>query len=47
MNTDEALRRLTEVIRRNHLVLVTARSYMAWLSRYYHNRKRFAFHFPN
>ncbi len=34
MNTDEAIHRLTEVIRRKHLALATVRSYRAWLRRY-------------
>ncbi|HEX4122210.1 MAG TPA: phage integrase N-terminal SAM-like domain-containing protein [Verrucomicrobiae bacterium] len=34
MNTNEAVRRLTEVIRRKHLALATERTYCAWLRRY-------------
>jgi hypothetical protein len=34
MKTDEAVRRLTEVIMHKHLSLATGRSYCAWLRRY-------------
>ena len=34
MNADEAVRRLTEVVRRKHLALATERTYCAWLRRY-------------
>jgi site-specific recombinase XerD len=34
MNMNEAVRRLTEVIRRQHLALATERTYCAWLRRY-------------
>jgi len=34
MNTDEAIHRLTEVIRRTHLALATERSYCAWFRRF-------------
>jgi integron integrase len=34
MNTEKAVARLTEVIRRKHLTLATERSYCAWLRRY-------------
>jgi hypothetical protein len=34
MNTDEAVHRLPEVIRRKHLAIATKRSYCAWLRRY-------------
>ncbi len=34
MNTEKALARLAEVIRRKHLALATERSYCAWLGRY-------------
>ena len=39
MNTEKALGRLTEVIRRKHLALATERSYRAWLRRYCNNIK--------
>jgi hypothetical protein len=39
MNTEKALARLTEVIRRKHLALATERSYCAWLRRYCDNLK--------
>lgn len=34
MKTDQALQKMTEVIRRKHLALSTERSYCAWLRRY-------------
>ena len=34
MNTDEAVGRLTEVVRRKHLALATERTYCVWLRRY-------------
>src|ERR1700722_2911876 len=34
MNTDQAVRRLSEVVRRKHLALATERTYCAWLRRY-------------
>jgi hypothetical protein len=34
MKTNEALRPLTEVVRRQHLALATERTYCAWLRRY-------------
>ncbi len=34
MNADEAVGRLTEVVRRKHLALTTGRTYCAWLRRY-------------
>jgi len=34
INTDEAVRRLTEIVRRQHLALATERTYGAWLWRY-------------
>ena len=34
MTTPEALRKLTEVLRRKHFTLNTERSYVAWLRRY-------------
>ena len=41
MNTEKAVARLTEVIRRKHLALATERSYCAWLRRYCDNLKKF------
>jgi hypothetical protein len=37
MDTETALERLAEVIRRKHLALATERSYCAWLRRYCDN----------
>ena len=34
MTTPEALRKLTDVLRRKHFALSTERSYVAWLRRY-------------
>jgi Phage integrase, N-terminal SAM-like domain len=34
MNTEEAVRRLKEVVRRKHLALATEQAYCAWLRRY-------------
>ena len=34
MNTEKAVARLTEIIRRKHLALATEHSYCAWLRRY-------------
>src|ERR1700722_16221066 len=39
MNTEKALERLAEVIRRKHLALATERSYGAWPRRYCDNLK--------
>jgi integrase-like protein len=47
MNTDQAVRRLTEVLRRKHLALATERSYCAWLRRYCDYLKTIPFHFPS
>jgi hypothetical protein len=44
MNTEKALARLAEVIRRKHLALATERSYCAWFRRYYDNLKGFPAH---
>ncbi len=34
MNLNDALKRITEVMRRKHLALATEQSYRAWLQRY-------------
>ena len=34
MTTEQALQKLTDVIRRNHLALATEQSYRMWLRRY-------------
>ena len=34
MNTEEAVQKLSDVIRRKHLALATEQSYCAWLKRY-------------
>ena len=47
LNTDEALRRLTEVVRRKHLVLATQRNYCAWLRRYCDFLKGLPLHLPS
>jgi len=47
MNPDEALRRLTEVVRRKHLTLATERTYCAWLSRYCDFLKGLLLHLPS
>ncbi len=44
MNTDEAVRRLAEVLWRKHLALATERSYCAWLRRYCDYLKGLPFH---
>src|SRR5437879_4992876 len=44
MNTEKAVARLTEVIRRKHLALDTERSYCAWLRRYCDNLKKLTAH---
>ena len=44
MNTEKALARLTEVIRRKHLALATERSYCAWPRRYCDNLKGLTAH---
>jgi hypothetical protein len=47
MNMNEAVRRLTEVIRRQHLALATERAYCAWLRRYCDFLKGLPLHLPN
>ncbi len=47
MNTDEAVRRLTEVLRRKHLALATKRTYYAWLRRYCDFLKGLPLHLPS
>jgi len=47
MNADEAVRRITEVIRRKHLVLATERTYCAWLRRYCDFLKGLPLHLPS
>jgi len=44
MNTEEAVRRLTEVVRRKHLALATERTYCACLRRYCDNLKGLPVH---
>ena len=47
MNTDEAVRRPTEVVRRKHLELATGRNYGAWLRRYCDFLKALPLHLPS
>ena len=47
MNADEAVRRITEVIRRKHLALATERTYCAWLRRYCDFLKGLPLHLPS
>jgi hypothetical protein len=47
MNRDEAVRRLTEVVRRQHLALATERTYCAWLRRYCDFLKGLPLHLPS
>jgi integron integrase len=47
MKTNEAVCRLTEVVRRKHLSLATERSYCAWLRRYCDYIKGLPFHLPS
>ena len=47
MNNDEAVRRLTEVIRRQALALATERSCCAWLRRYRDFLKGLPLHLPS
>jgi len=47
MNTEKAVERLREVIRRKHLALTAKRSYRAWLWRSCDNLKEFFFHVPS
>ena len=46
MNRNEAVRRLTEIVRRQHLALATERTYCAWLRRDCHHTNGFPFHLP-
>jgi hypothetical protein len=46
MNTNEAVRRLTQVVRRKHLALATERTYCAWLRRYCDFLKALPLHLP-
>ena len=47
MNTDEVVRRFTEVIRRKHLALAAERNCCAWLRRYFDFLKRLPLHLPS
>ena len=47
MNTDEAVRRLTEVLRGKHLALAKERTYCAWLRRYCDFLKGLPLHMPS
>jgi site-specific recombinase XerD len=47
MNMNEAVRRLTEVVRRQHLALATERTYCAWLRRYCDFLKGLPLHLPS
>ena len=47
MNTDEAVRRLAKVVRRQHLALATERTYCAWLRRYCDFLKGLPLHLPS
>ena len=47
MNTDEAVRRLTEVVRSKTLAFATDRNYCAWLRRYSGGLKGIPFHFED
>jgi site-specific recombinase XerD len=47
MNTDEAVRRLGEVIRRKYVALSTERTYCAWLRRYCDFLKGLPLHLPS
>jgi integron integrase len=47
MNADDAVRRLTEVVRRKHLALATERTYCAWLRRYCDFLKGLPSHLPS
>ena len=47
MKTDEAVRRLTEVVRREHLALATELTYCASLRRYCNFLKGLPLHLPN
>ena len=47
MNTNEAVRRLTEIVRRQRLALATERTYCAWLRRYCDLPKGLPLHLPS
>jgi hypothetical protein len=47
MNTDKAVRRLAEAVRRKHLALATERTYWAWLRRYCDFLKGLPLHLPS
>jgi hypothetical protein len=47
MNTNKAVRQLTEVVRRKHLTLATERTYCAWLRRYCDFLKRLPLLMPS
>jgi len=47
MNTDAAVRRLTEVVRRQHLALATERTCRAWLTRSCDFLKGLPLHLPS
>jgi hypothetical protein len=47
MNTDEAVRRLEEIVRRKHLALATERTYGAWLRRNCDFLKWLPLHLPS
>ncbi len=47
MSTDDAARRLTEVVRRKHLAFATGRTYRAWLRRYRDFLKGLPLHLPS
>jgi hypothetical protein len=46
MNTDEAVRRLEEIVRRKHLAVATERTSCAWLRRYCDFLKGLPLHLP-
>lgn len=47
MNTEEAIARLSDVIRRKHFSLSTEQSYCGWLKRYCAYVKRLPSHLPS
>ena len=47
MNTEQAIVRLTEVIRRKHLALNPEQGYRAWLKRYCDHAKQLPAHLPS
>ncbi len=47
LNTEQAIVRLTEVIRRKHLALNTEQSYCAWLKRYCDHAKQLPAQMPS